>query len=100
MVKKVLAAFPHVAVVLNTGGMMDTLWFRDNPAVGAALLAWQGGMEGGLAAADILVGDVPAGPSDGYVRVVVCGLSVFGEFRGIQAVCGVSGGCVRRLSLL
>ena len=35
MVKKVLAAFPHVAVVLNTGGMMDTLWFRDNPAVGA-----------------------------------------------------------------
>ena len=62
MVKKVLAAFPRVAVVLNTGGMMDTLWFRDNPAVGAALLAWQGGMEGGLAAADILVGDVcPSG---------------------------------------
>ncbi|MFQ9447822.1 MAG: glycoside hydrolase family 3 protein [Christensenellales bacterium] len=58
MVKKVLAAFPRVAVVLNTGGMMDTLWFRNNPAVGAALLAWQGGMEGGLAAADILVGDV------------------------------------------
>ena len=62
MVKKVLAAFPRVAVVLNTGGMMDTLWFRDNPAVGAALLAWQGGMEGGLAAADILVGDIcPSG---------------------------------------
>lgn len=62
MVKKVLASFPRVAVVLNTGGMMDTLWFRDNPAVGAALLAWQGGMEGGLAAADILVGDVcPSG---------------------------------------
>lgn len=46
MVKKVLAAFPRVAVVLNTGGMMDTLWFKDNPAVGAALLAWQGGMGG------------------------------------------------------
>ena len=62
MVKKVLAAFPRVAVVLNTGGMMDTLWFKDNPAVGAALLAWQGGMEGGLAAADLLVGDVcPSG---------------------------------------
>ena len=62
MVKKVLAVFPRVAVVLNTGGMMDTLWFKDNPAVGAALLAWQGGMEGGLAAADLLVGDVcPSG---------------------------------------
>ena len=42
MVKKVLAAFPRVAVVLNTGGMMDTLWFRDNPAVGAALLTEDG----------------------------------------------------------
>ena len=62
MVRKVLAAFPRVTVVLNTGGMMDTLWFKDNPAVGAALLAWQGGMEGGLAAADLLVGDVcPSG---------------------------------------
>ena len=62
MVKKVLAAFPRVVVVLNTGGMMDTLWFKDNPAIGAALLAWQGGMEGGLATADILVGDVcPSG---------------------------------------
>lgn len=62
MATKVLAAFPHVAVVLNTGGMMDTLWFKENPAVDAALLAWQGGMEGGLATADVLVGDVcPSG---------------------------------------
>ena len=42
MVKKVFAAFPRVAVVLNTGGMMDTLWFKDNPAVGAALLSEEG----------------------------------------------------------
>lgn len=62
MVKQVLAAFPHAAVVLNTGGMMDTLWFRNDPRVGAALLAWQGGMEGGSAIADVLCGDVcPSG---------------------------------------
>lgn len=62
MVSAVQRAFPRVAVVLNTGGIMDTLWFRENPAIGAALLAWQGGIEGGLAMADILVGNVcPSG---------------------------------------
>ena len=62
MFRKVLAAFDRVIVVLNTGGMMDTQWFRDEPRVGAALLAWQAGMEGGLATADILCGDVnPSG---------------------------------------
>lgn len=57
MVNAVTAAFPRVAVVLNTGGMMDTSWFRNDAHIGAALLAWQGGMEGGLAMADLLVGD-------------------------------------------
>lgn len=62
MVQAVQAAFPRVAVVLNTGGMMDTLWFRDNAGIQAALLSWQAGMEGGLATADVLVGDVcPSG---------------------------------------
>lgn len=62
MVAKVKSAFPNVAVVLNTGGMMDTSWFKDDPGISAVLLAWQGGMEGGLAAADILCGDVnPSG---------------------------------------
>ncbi|HIS95601.1 MAG TPA: glycoside hydrolase family 3 C-terminal domain-containing protein [Candidatus Ventricola gallistercoris] len=62
MVQTVQRTFSRIAVVLNTGGMTDTLWFYDNPSIGAALLAWQGGIEGGLAAADILVGDVcPSG---------------------------------------
>lgn len=62
MVRAVLAAFPRAAVVLNIGGVMDTRWLREDTRVGAALLAWQGGMEGGLAAADILCGDVcPSG---------------------------------------
>lgn len=41
MVRQVLAAFSRVIVVLNTGGMMDTLWFKNQPSIGAALLAWR-----------------------------------------------------------
>ena len=49
-------------VVLNVGGMVDTSWFACNPKIGAVLLAWQGGMEGAMAEADILCGDVnPSG---------------------------------------
>lgn len=57
MVADVLARFDRVAVVLNVGGMVDTSWFAQNPKVGAVLLAWQGGMEGAMAQADILCGD-------------------------------------------
>ena len=62
MVQAVQAAFPRIAVVLNTGGMMDTLWFKDNAKIQSALLSWQAGIEGGLATADILCGDAcPSG---------------------------------------
>ena len=62
LLDRVTAAFPRVIVILNAGGMMDTCRFRDEPAVKAALLAGQGGMEGAMAIADILVGDVcPSG---------------------------------------
>ena len=62
MVEKVCASFAHVIVLLNVGAMIDTAWFADNNKIEAALMLWQGGMEGGLAAADILVGEVnPSG---------------------------------------
>ncbi len=62
MVQAVQATFPRIVVVLNTGGMMDTVWFKDNAKIQSALLAWQAGIEGGLATADILCGDVcPSG---------------------------------------
>ena len=57
MVEQVKAKFDKIVVVLNTGGMMDTLWFKDEQKISAALLAWQPGMVGGLAMADILCGD-------------------------------------------
>ena len=62
MVEKVKANFKNVIVVMNVGGMVDTSWFKDCKEVPAVLMAWQGGMEGGLAAADVVTGDVnPSG---------------------------------------
>ena len=56
MVNAVSETFPKTIVVLNTGGMMETACFRDNPRVQGLLLAFQGGMEGGCAAAELLTG--------------------------------------------
>lgn len=48
--------FSKVVVVLNTGGMMETGCLADDPGIGAVLLAWQAGMEGGLVEAEALMG--------------------------------------------
>jgi len=62
MVADVLANFAHVTVLLNTGAAIDTAWIASEDKIEAALMLWQGGMEGGLAAADMLVGDdAPSG---------------------------------------
>ena len=62
MVETVTGNFDRVIVVLNVGGMVDTSWFFANDRIQAILLAWQGGIEGGLAAADLLCGEVsPSG---------------------------------------
>ena len=62
MVETVCNNFKKVIVLLNTGAMIDTSWFAENDKIDSALMIWQGGMEGGLAAADILVGEVtPSG---------------------------------------
>ncbi len=62
MVDKVTENFDKIIVVLNVGGMVDTSWFIKNERVKGVLLAWQAGMEGAMAEADILCGDVcPSG---------------------------------------
>ena len=62
MVEKVKAAFDTVIVVLNVGGVFDTTWFKDDPGIDAALMAWQAGLEGGAAEAELLLGlDNPSG---------------------------------------
>ena len=62
MVKKVAERFKRVIVVMNVGGMVDTEWFAHETKISAVLMAWQGGMEGGCAAAELLLGlDNPSG---------------------------------------
>ena len=62
LLKRISEAFEKTVVVLNTGGIIDTNPFKDNPKISALLFAGLGGMEGGLAIADILCGDVnPSG---------------------------------------
>ena len=62
MVEIVTQNFSNVVVLLNVGAMIDTSWFAHNDAISSAIMLWQGGMEGGLAAADLLTGEVnPSG---------------------------------------
>jgi len=56
MIARVKEKFDRIVVVLNTGGMIDTSWIKNDDSISSALLAWQGGMEGGLAAAEMLLG--------------------------------------------
>lgn len=56
MVELVKKHFDKIVVVLNVGGMVDTSWFVKDDTISAVLMAWQGGMEGGKAAAELLCG--------------------------------------------
>lgn len=56
MVAAVKENFAKVIVVMNVGGMVDTDWFYNDDKIQAVLMAWQGGIEGGLAAAELLLG--------------------------------------------
>ncbi|WP_026511050.1 glycoside hydrolase family 3 protein [Butyrivibrio sp. LC3010] len=49
-------SFDKTIIVLNIGGMFDVSWIKDSEDISAALIAWQGGMEGGLATAELLCG--------------------------------------------
>ena len=65
LLERVAAEFEKTIVVLNVGAVLDTSWIKGEDAIegiDAVLMGWQAGMEGGLATADVLVGDVnPSG---------------------------------------
>ena len=60
MLRHVTAAFPDAVLLLNIGSLMDLSFLR-NYSFGAVMILWQGGMESGNAAADLLCGN--ANPS-------------------------------------
>lgn len=65
MLRLVTAHFEHTVVVLNVSNIIDMSWLEDGTLshpVAGVIYAWQGGMEGGNAIADVLAGDVtPSG---------------------------------------
>ena len=62
MVKTVTDNFKNVIVIINAGAQTDSEWYHENDKISSVLYAWQSGIEGGLAIADVLCGDVnPSG---------------------------------------
>ena len=62
LAKVCAAGFKGVTVVLNVGTVMDTSFVKSYPEIDSLLVAWQPGLEGGNALADVLCGDVnPSG---------------------------------------
>ncbi|MBU9711203.1 glycoside hydrolase family 3 C-terminal domain-containing protein [Evansella tamaricis] len=61
MLKIVTTFFEKTVVVLNVSNIIDMSWMNDYP-IQSVVYAWHGGMEGGNAISDVLVGDVtPSG---------------------------------------
>ncbi len=62
LIDKACKLFKKVIIVINSGATTDCEYFAENKDIGAVLFAWQGGLEGGSAIADVLCGDVnPSG---------------------------------------
>ncbi len=55
MLKNVTAAFPDAILLLNIGSVIDFSFLKEY-SFGAVMILWQGGMESGNAAADLLCG--------------------------------------------
>lgn len=69
IIDKITELFKKVVIVINAGAAVDCEYFAENPKVGAAIMGWQAGMEGGAAIADIICGDV--NPSGKLVDTIV-----------------------------
>ena len=82
MLSLVTESFPDAVLLLNIGAVMD-LSFLDDYSFGAVLLLWQGGMESGNAAADLLCGlETPSGRLTDTVAMEYADYPSAGHFGG------------------
>lgn len=56
MIQLITGSFEKIVLVLNVGGVMDVSWFYKDDRISSVLLAYQAGMEGGSAIAELLTG--------------------------------------------
>ena len=62
LINKVKTSFDRTIVLLNVGGVIDLKWACEDEDIKGLVYMGQGGMEGGLSAADVLLGYVnPSG---------------------------------------
>lgn len=64
MIRNVTACFENTVVVMNVSNIIDMSWLDEDYVhpVSSVIYVWQGGMEGGNAAADVLTGKItPSG---------------------------------------
>ncbi|MFJ6678382.1 glycoside hydrolase family 3 C-terminal domain-containing protein [Microbacterium sp. NPDC091382] len=99
LLDSVTSHFARTVVVIDAGNVMDLSWVVDyGDRIGAVLFAWQGGMEGARAVADVLAGesapsgkltdtialsyeDYPSAPNFGDLHVNVYAEDVFVGYR-------------------
>lgn len=80
MIKTVRANFKQVIVLLNVGNIID-MNFVNDCNIDAVMYLWQGGMEGGNAAADLLTGKVtPSGKLSDTVAYSIEDYPAHGNF--------------------
>ncbi len=62
LIDKCSKQFRKVVIVINSGATIDCEYFAEKDGIQSVIFAWQGGIEGGSAIADIICGDVnPSG---------------------------------------
>lgn len=82
MLEKVCRYFKRTAVVLNVGNILDMKWVKKYGPQ-AVLYVWQGGMEGGNGAVDVLTGRVnPSGKLTGTIAADIADYPSTANFGG------------------
>lgn len=80
MVAMVTKYFTQTAVLFNVSNIMDMRFTENNPHIKAIMYTWQGGMEGGHAASDLLTGEV--NPSGHLTDTIARKLSAYPSDKG------------------